>query len=151
MTSEQLNNINRIANAAVSCERDSGCPAELSAAQCILESAWLTRAPGNNCFGIKSTDRDPGAHYSITKEFLNGEWQTKRLAFAVYPTLADCFRDHARLIMTGCYAPAWRLYRQDQDLAALTAGVAVHYATDHRNAPKILSIAREHFVVSARG
>jgi flagellum-specific peptidoglycan hydrolase FlgJ len=149
MNEQQVNNLKRIAAAAVLCEQDTGCPAELSAAQCILESGWLERDPGNNCFGIKATDRHPGVQYTLTKEYLNGEWETKRLAFEVYPTLVDCFSDHARLIKVGCYAPVWHRYQQDHDLPALIAGVASRYATDPAYAPKILKLAMGPLVTSA--
>ena len=54
MTPDQLAALRRIAEAAVAAERETGCPAEISAAQCIVESAWLQVAPGNNCFGVKA-------------------------------------------------------------------------------------------------
>jgi hypothetical protein len=36
-----------IAEAAVAAERETGCPAEISASQCIVESDGLMIAPGN--------------------------------------------------------------------------------------------------------
>jgi flagellar protein FlgJ len=136
----------KIAAAAVICEVQTGCPAELSAAQCILESNWLRVSPENNCFGIKDTDRYPGCHYQITKEYLNGQWQTKNLAFEVYPTLEDCFVDHAVLITGGAekrnvYAPAWQAYQADHDLDRFILAVARLYATDPNYAVKVLAIA----------
>jgi flagellum-specific peptidoglycan hydrolase FlgJ len=131
LTDEQKENLKLMAEAAVASERATGCPAEVSVAQCILESGWLKVAPGNNCFGIKDTDRYPGAQYLLTKEYINGEWQTLRLAFEAYPTLADCFTDHARLITGGfipsrknCYGAAFEAYKLDGDLDKFIRGIA---------------------------
>jgi hypothetical protein len=107
MTPAQLEALGRIAEAAVAAERETGCPAEVSAAQCIVESAWLQVAPGNNCFGIKATD--DGCQYCLTKEYLNGEWTSQKLAFATYPTLATGFAAHAKMLQCGVYALAWQL------------------------------------------
>jgi flagellum-specific peptidoglycan hydrolase FlgJ len=103
VTPEQFSALRRIAQAAVAAERETGCPAEISAAQCIVESAWLKVAPGNNAFGIKSR-ASADCQYCLTKEYVNGEWQKQKLAFAVYPDLAACFVAHAHLIQRGPYA-----------------------------------------------
>lgn len=42
----------QIVAAAVAAERESGVPAVITAAQCAIESGWLDKAPGNNCFGV---------------------------------------------------------------------------------------------------
>jgi flagellum-specific peptidoglycan hydrolase FlgJ len=147
MTPEQLAALRRIAEAAAGAERATGCPAEISAAQCIVESAWLRVAPGNNCFGIKATDDH--CQYCLTKEYLNGEWTNQKLAFATYPTLAACFAAHALLLQRGVYAPAWRRYQGDHDLDAYIRGIAEHYATDPGYAPKILQLAHGPHVYAA--
>lgn len=127
----------KIASASVLCERVTGCPAELTAAQCIFESAWLSRCPGNNCFGIKADDHGTGAQYVLTHEYLNGSWQHLEQSFETYASLSDCFIDHARLIQTGAYYAAWSRYTTNHDLDALIAGVAAHYATDPNYAAEI--------------
>ncbi|MDE2099625.1 MAG: glucosaminidase domain-containing protein [Patescibacteria group bacterium] len=137
LTPEQQDALRRIARAAVASEKATGVPAELTAAQCIFESAWLTRAPGNNCFGIKRDGKGDGVQYVLTHEYLDGQWKQIPLAFEVYPNLAACFSDHSRLIQTGVYAPAWQKYSSDHDLDALIKGVAAHYATDPEYAKKI--------------
>jgi len=147
MTPDQLAALRRIAEAAVAAERETGCPAEISAAQCIVESAWLQVAPGNNCFGIKAKDNH--CQYCLTKEYLNGEWTSQKLAFATYPTLAACFAAHARLLQTGAYAPAWLLYQGDHNLDTYIRGIAKHYATDPDYAAKILQLAHGPHVAAA--
>jgi len=148
----------RIAEASVIAEKATDCPAELSAAQCILETGWLQHYPkdSNNVFGIKDTDRYPGAVYVFTKEFENGEWRTLKLAFESYPTLADCFIDHGRLITGGfnhnkpnCYSPAYNLFRVDRDVEAFARRISAHYATDPAYAGKIVSLMNRDDVAEA--
>jgi flagellum-specific peptidoglycan hydrolase FlgJ len=134
LTPEQEAAVERIAAAAVSSQVATGCPAALSAAQCIFESGYLSRCPGNNCFGIKADAHGSGTQYVLTHEFLDGSWTEMPLAFEAYPSLVDCFSDHARLIQNGVYAVAWQAYAaSSKDASALDeyiAGVAAHYATD---------------------
>ena len=47
ITPDQLAILRCIAEAAVAAERETGCPAEISASQCIVESDGLMIAPGN--------------------------------------------------------------------------------------------------------
>ena len=148
MTPALLDALDRIAAAAVAAERETGCPAEISAAQCIVESAWLHVAPGNNCFGIKSRP-DANCQYCLTKEYLNGEWKTQKLAFATYPSLASCFAAHARLLQGGPYARAWQRYKTNHDLDSYIQGIAERYATDPGCASKILQLARGPHVCAA--
>ncbi len=143
MTVEQRGSLRKIAEAAVACERATGLPAELSAAQAALESGWLRAAPGNNCFGIKDTDRFPGCQYCLTKEYIDGSWQRCSAAFEVYPSLTACFTDHARLITEKpAYARPWAEYRKTGDLERLVRGIAPTYATDPAYANQIMRIIR---------
>lgn len=152
---EQLEALDTIAAAAVIAERQTGCPAELSAAQCILESSWLTVCPGNNCFGIKATD--DSATYQFTREFRNGQWVTEKDAFEAYPDLATCFIVHANLLQAGVYSTAWNWYQQgaavpvSKDLAldGYIRGVAQHYATDPQYAQEVLTLAHGPHVTEA--
>ena len=130
LTQQQQDSLKLIAAAAVASEKATGCPAELTAAQCIFESAWLSKAPGSNCFGIKVDGHGAGQQYVLTSEYINGQWEHMPLAFERYDSLEDCFADHARLIQSGVYAAAWQQYQADHDLNAFIAGVAAHYATD---------------------
>ena len=47
ITPDQPTVLRCIAEAAVAAERETGCPAEISASQCIVESDGLMIAPGN--------------------------------------------------------------------------------------------------------
>lgn len=134
LTAEQGAAVQLIAQAAVASQAATQCPAPMSAAQCIFESGYLARAPGNNCFGIKLDVRGNGCQYILTHEFLNGQWEEMPLAFETYATLADCFSDHARLLQSGVYEPAWDNYRASartsEDLDEYIRAVSRFYATD---------------------
>ena len=135
------------ASCAVACEQQTGCPAELSVAQAILESAWGTHCPGNNLFGIKATDSSET--YEFSKEYLNGQWVTMLEAFEAYPSFTECFIAHAKLIEGGPYAPAWVLYRVNHNLDNLIRGIAIHYATDPNYAAEIIQLANGPHITAA--
>lgn len=149
LTAEQQEALGEIAQASVEAENITGCPAELSAAQCILESGWLKHCPGNNCFGIKKTD--DSAVYAVTHEFLSGRWIEIKSAFEAYPSLMMCFTAHARLIQGGRYSDAWRAYEEDphHDLDRLIRGISSIYATDPEYVLKILRLAHDPHVTAA--
>ena len=95
--------------------------------------------PGNNCFGIKSNAHGSGVQYKLTKEFVDGTWQTMKLAFNTYLTLTDCFTDHANLIVEGKpYQKCWQAYLGNKDLDSLITCVGARYGTDPGYASKIL-------------
>ena len=152
MASNRTVVLKRIATAAVEAEKRTGCPAELSTAQCILESGWLAHAPRNNCFGIKDTDRYPGSQYLMTK---GRAWKTERAAFEVYDSLEDCFEDHAKLITGGfgekpnAYAPAFRQYQLTKNLEDFITEIAPIYAEDSEYESKIMELIRHPTVIDA--
>ena len=147
----------QIAPAAVASELSTGLPAELSCAQCIYESAWLSVAPGLDCFGIKSDAHGSGVRYTLTHEYLDGSWRTMSLAFETYATLADCFIDHARLITQGePYAAAWELFLQERaafgiEVASskLMQRIGPIYATAPGYAAEMAAMMQEPYVISA--
>ena len=140
----------QIAPAAVAAERATGLPAEITTAQCIFESGWLTRCPGNNCFGIKADAHGSGVDYVLTEEFLNGEWEKMPLAFESYNSLADCFVDHSRLITQGApYAKAWAQYRIDKNWPRLILAIGPIYATAPGYRISICNEAGSYYVTSA--
>ncbi len=166
MIDTQRTKLRQIAQAAVASERATGCPAELQAAQCILETGWLAHAPGNNCFGIKSYPGEFGRQLLHTHEWLTpaeldlflaaSAGRTAELAqpvqhdargrslysvqdwFATFPTLAECFARRAAFFYTGRFAPFSAAWRRDRDLEALVRGIAPIYATDPAYAEKLL-------------
>lgn len=167
MTKEQA--IAIIAPAAVESEKRTGLPAEITAAQCALESGWLKSAPGNNCFGIKfSPAKHNGKQLLKTREYfgsidaamswvaalagrefikgtgsiINGRAEyIVRDWFAAYASLADCFADHARLITMGRpYRKGWEAYLIHRDWRRLLADIGPVYATAPDYAQRVLVV-----------
>lgn len=131
LTAAQVSSLAAAADAARHAETLTGCPYELSVAQWALESAWGSKQPGFNCFGIKVYPGCYGIQFMDTWEVINGQKVRQRLAFASFRSLADCFEKHGELIANGApYRPAWDRYEMDHDLDALIAGIAEKYATD---------------------
>lgn len=153
---ERMRNLKTIVQAAIQAEKITGCPAEVSVAQCILESSWLEVAPNNNCFGIKNTDRFPGVQYQVTREYLDGSWKSKILAFEVYPTLKDCFVDHGFLITGGfktsdknCYYPAFEELARTGNIIKYVDNISHFYATDPHYAESVKEIMSLKVVIDA--
>lgn len=169
-TPEQLLTLQtKIAPAAVACEKRTGLPAPLSAAQCILESGYLAHAPGNNCFGIKEYAGCHGKQLLHTREWftdaelahflalcagrtatlspgLPGKMGNRHLYevqdwFATFATLADCFVRRGLLYRApGPYSHFATAYDLDHDLEALVRGIAPTYATDSHYADQVLAL-----------
>ncbi len=116
-------NLARIAQAAVALERAQQVPAELCTAQCIVESAWLEKAPGNNPFGIKARSGEPSVDVTTTEFLTPAQLQRVRAsgrpilsdtpaangkrrvllvdAFAAYASLEESFAAYGRLLVAG--------------------------------------------------
>jgi peptidoglycan hydrolase FlgJ len=141
--------LSQIAPASVASEKTTGVPALLTAAQCILESAWLTKCPGNNPFGIKAEPDQPSV-LVWTHEEIDGQRTLQGLQFRAYDSLADAFADHARLFTSlEVYADAWAGFQMDGDVEEFTRAIAVHYATASNYATEVLAIMRQGNVVAA--
>lgn len=165
-----------MAAAAVASEKATGIPAELSFAQCAVESGWLTHAPGNNCFGIKSYPGESGRQLLTTKEWFTpaevahflslGDSRTAVLDaavppqngrnrytvqdwFATFPDLAACFAKHAQLFATSRYRVALTSYQTSRDISRFVESISPIYATDPKYAALILSIVRQPNVQAA--
>ena len=171
MLETHMKKLRLIAQAAVESEKTTRCPAELQAAQCILESGWLHHAPGNNCFGIKSFSGENGRQLLATREWFTreelarflalGDGRTARAAqpvqhdtrgrqlyhvrdwFASFATLADCFARRAATFTAGRYAPFAAAYRADRNLESLVRGIGPIYATDPAYADKLLGLIHD--------
>ena len=159
----------QIAPASVLCEKQVGLPAEVTAAQCILETGWLKHSPGNNCFGIKAYEGCYGRQLLFTREWFNEEELERFLQsnqgrtatlinahatvngrkeysvqdwFAVFPSLGACFVYHAKLLLESpIYAQAFAWYKENGDQAQYVRSVARHYATDPQYAAQVLDLA----------
>jgi flagellum-specific peptidoglycan hydrolase FlgJ len=144
VTNEQrAANLAQIASAAVTLERETGIPAELTTGQCIIESGWLEKCPGNNPFGMKApassstfqileTEEDltPAQIASVVrsgKRIVNmGPLQGGRRIvtiqdrFMVFDSLAAAFRAYGAMITGGRYfAARWQRYQAHRSLPRL--------------------------------
>lgn len=149
LTPDQQKAVDQICGAAWETCRPDFLLAAFTASQAIFESAYLTRAPGNNCFGIKLDGHGTGAQYVMTHEYLNGQWKEMPLEFEAYASLESCFADHARLIQAGVYAPAWEQYQADHDIDTYIRGVSEHYATDPNYADQMIAETHSQTVSAA--
>jgi flagellum-specific peptidoglycan hydrolase FlgJ len=118
-------NLTKIAVAAVATERITQVPAELSCAQCILESGWLEKAPGNNPFGIKARAGEPSVSFLTTERLTPAQLAKVRAsgrriesvaplaegkhvvkmvdAFAAFTDLTAAFAAYANLLVNGTH------------------------------------------------
>ena len=113
-------------------QRETGILAEMALTQAAIESAWGSKAPGNNYFGIRADSSWKGPTVAITtQEEINGKrvTQTKQ-PFRKYATPLDSFRDYASfLVRNGRYSGAVQTAKTGNASAALAAVAAAGYAT----------------------
>lgn len=118
-------------------------------AQAGLETGWKIKGIDNNIFGITkgSSWKGPTKLVTTTEYFdtdnkkfvlpeqvLNVQYRpdkgdykyTVKRLFRVYESIADCMKDHNKLLQGGKYAPAWTL--RDKPKEYITA-IAPIYAT----------------------
>lgn len=119
----------------------SGTLASITVAQAYLESARGRHAPGNNFFGIKSTDGT--GQYLWTSEYSGGKWIRIQAWFRVYPDLEGCIFDHSdflrrnkRYTRAGFFDACANLDYRGAAKALQTAG----YATDPKYAQSLIDI-----------
>lgn len=106
-------------------------PASVSLAQWEIESGWGKHEPpgSNNPFGIKAKPGAPAVTVSTREEDAQHHSYFIQAAFAKFPSEADAFLEHARLLATaGCYATACAKLPDVQSFVNL---MAPHYATAH--------------------
>ena len=117
-------------------------------AQAALETGWGKAFIGeaNNLFGIKAAGKytpywKGKAVYSMTKEFVNGTYVDKKLAFRAYNSVADSIRDHSHLLtILSIYKPVLQATTYQEQARALKAA---GYATDPGYADKLISIIEQ--------
>ena len=142
LTPAQLAHLKIAAEEAVSCERVTALPAELTGAQWAVESGWGTHQPGNNCFGIKKYPDCYGVQMLETTEVVGGVRHSVKLEFATFPSLAACFEKHSELICHAKpYASAWTEYTKVKNVAELIKAVATVYATEVEYAGRLIVVS----------
>jgi flagellum-specific peptidoglycan hydrolase FlgJ len=119
-------------------ERETGIRTCITLAQWALESGYGKHIPPGsfNPFGIKALKGQPFVEVP-TKEVYNGKWVTIKAKFRKFPSIAEAFKHHGRLLCSGPYKVAinyrsdWRKFMQR---------IANIYATDPGYFGKIESI-----------
>lgn len=134
-----------IQDAAVTAQRDTGCPACITLAQWALESAYGRFVIGKyNFFGIKWYD-GCGFPYLVrnTHEVKDGHEVPIAAKFIDFPTLAAAFDYHGRLIMnphSPYYGQAVNILKRSGSWKLYLQEMARHYATDPHYADKLLGL-----------
>lgn len=171
----------QIARSSVLVERSNDVPADLIAAQCALESGWLSFAPGNNCFGIKwyalATGRQllhthewftplqvtyflkllPGRTAQLDPAMTHPDVQGRMRYivqdyFATFLTLEACFRKRALLFNAPVYREATQAWRKRLiSLSELVTRIGPIYATSPIYTQSVLEIIRDAQLQNALG
>lgn len=118
-----------VIKAAQDSQRETGVPASITLAQWALESGYGKKMPAgsNNPFGIKAVGNQPGVD-AVTKEDYGHGKVTVTQKFRKFDTLADAFKEHARLLSEGKYLKQVMEFKDDPDkMADALTGT---YATD---------------------
>ena len=127
--------------AAQAAQRRFAVPSSVTMAQWAVESAYGTHLPpgSNNCFGIKAV-AGQACVTAMTWEHIGGRDVRVEQRFARYPSLADGFAAHARLLATSRYYAAAMKTWLSGDLADGVTEMAHAYATDPRYAATIMGV-----------
>jgi len=132
-----------IKGASQVCARRTGVRASVTIAQAALESAWGSRAPGFNLFGIKADASWSGAvTQQVTHEVVGGRSVVITARFRAYPDWQGSIDDHAAFLRHNPrYAPA---FASKDGLEFADAIARCGYATDPDYARKLKSIITVH-------
>jgi flagellum-specific peptidoglycan hydrolase FlgJ len=125
-------------------------------AQFLLESGWGKSGMGDahNYFGIKARDGEPFVTKSTT-EFVNGKPVQVDARFRAYPSMADCFADHASLICNRTRPNGRKIYEaalgHPNDPCAFARALTGIYATDPQYGEKLVSIMKSRGLLESFG
>jgi peptidoglycan hydrolase FlgJ len=143
-TESQTQFVQKHMQAAKEVEKTSGIPAEFMLGQAGHETGWGKRdiknkdgSPSFNLFGIKAGPSWKGKVAEITTtEYVNGVAEKRVAKFRAYDSVADSFKDYAKLIsQSPRYAKA---YEQTGSAHAYASGLQkAGYATDPEYASKL--------------
>lgn len=139
--------LSSVVPAAQATMKVSGVPASVTVAQAILESGWGSSGlaeQANNYFGIKAEHLADAETYCEfpTAEYVNGQRVTIDAKFEKYPTVTDCFEDHAALLSQAKrYAPAMAVKSNAEQFAAELQ--ACGYSTSPTYAAMLTTLIKE--------
>lgn len=112
----------------------SGLDPDLIISQAALESAWGTKAPNNNYFGIKG----PGG-LQTTQEFVGGKMVTVQDSFVGYSSLEDSVKGYTGFV--GSNPRYADVFGKTGD-SAVEAMAATGYATDPDYGGKLKNVIK---------
>jgi flagellar protein FlgJ len=130
-----------LAGAAQECQRRTGIPASITLAQAALESAWGSRAPGNNLFGVKADPSWKGSTVAVlTHEVIRGQSVEVIANFRRYASWLDSMVDHAQFLLKNPRYAA--CFKETTGIGWASALQAAGYATDPDYAKKLQDTIR---------
>jgi flagellar protein FlgJ len=133
--------IGMLACAAQACQRKTGIPASITLAQAALESAWGSRALGNNLFGIKADRSWTGPTVTFaTTEHLDGKDVRLTDKFRAYSSYAESMVDHGQFLLKNPRYAA--CFKETTGMGWARALQAAGYATDPDYAKKLQDTIR---------
>jgi flagellum-specific peptidoglycan hydrolase FlgJ len=135
--------ISAVTPAAKTSAAKTNIPASFTVAQSALESAWGSRAPGFNLFGIKADASWHGAVVAVaTHESINGKSVPITANFRAYADWLGSISDHAAFLKCNPrYQPA---FAHTDGVGFARAIAAAGYATDPLYGQKLVSIIAAH-------
>jgi flagellum-specific peptidoglycan hydrolase FlgJ len=168
MTPDQF--IGSMKQAALTSSAASLLPPGVTIAQAAIESAWGSKAPGNNYFGITGHGDLPdiplGTHEDLTDAQLATELQSGRILklierceqlgngksrfivlrnFGAWSTIAANFAARDHMIKSfPVYAEALQAWLKDHDTEAYVRAFAKHWASDPHYADTIMQVYHTH-------
>ena len=128
----------------------------VTVAQFLLESNWGTASMGtaNNYFGIKAREGEPFVTRTTT-EVVHGRAIRTQARFRAYGSMAECFRDHARLICERSGTDGQKIYRSAlahaDDPVAFARALTGVYATDPAYGDKLIAIMQSRGLLETFG
>jgi flagellar protein FlgJ len=124
---------------AQACQRATGIPASFILAQAALESAWGSRCPGNNLFGVKADKAWKGPTVDVpTHEVIKGQRIAITGKFRAYASWAECIADHATFFEANPRYSA--CFRESTGEGWARAVAAAGYATDPAYAKLLIDV-----------
>jgi flagellum-specific peptidoglycan hydrolase FlgJ len=133
---------NAIIAAAQAAQHKWKVPASVSLAQWIVESGWGAHEPNgsNNPFGIKAVPGQPHVD-ALTHEFTHGRYVSITAHFAKFPSVAEAFDAHAKLLATHS-AYHFAMTAQSSELFATRLNGV--YATDPHYGANLVAAMRKY-------
>lgn len=147
MNQQQSAFLTNTVSAALATQKQFGVPASITLAQAILESGWGTSALArlaNNFFGVKATAGAAPHDYVEfpTHEFVDGRSTEEMAKFARYPSPAESFQAHAKLLAQAPrYAPAMSERNDPAEFA--TQLQKCGYSTNPNYAAELITLVTE--------